>query len=879
MDELEYVENEDGSVDIVQPDQPEAVRGGQFDQNLVETLPSATLSSLASEILELVEIDKSNREARDKQYAEGIRRTGLGDDPPDSAPMPGATNVVHPVLIEACIDYGASVMKEIFPPDGPVKTKILSSNAQDQNIIQKAENKRDFLNWQLTSEIPEYRSALEVMFLQQPLGGSQFLKFWMDSRKKRINVEFVPIDQVYLPSGANDLYSSSRFTISLELTRDEFKSRVNGQMYVDPGLMVPAFTGEESQSEVASNKVEGVETDIYNIDGLRTLYEVYIDYEIEEEIGIAPYIITIDKYNRQIVAIYRNWDGEEDGINRKDWVVEFPFIPWRGSYGIGLYHLIGDLTVAATGALRALLDAAHRNNFPGGLKLKGAGRNSGANVALNPGEFTEIDSTVTDDIRKAVMGLPFNPPSPVLLELLGILVNSAKGVVSVAEEKIKDAGNQMPVGTALALIEQGSKVFSSIHARQHIAQERVLKIIDRLNFENYDPQKQIRVFGKVMVEQEDFRTNSFVAPVSDPNIFSESQRFAQNQAVLQLSTDQSVPWNKIAIYRRMMATMHIENPDELLPAPPRPVSADPITEITAAMSGQQIQAMPQMDHLQHINEELFFLEDPVFGAANPFLVNPGFAVILADIAVHLNFLFQSMRQMSLEFVTNRVVQLQVEMLVTQLGLDQNDAAMQVKQQLSQPQAQNLIYQQARQIFVEQRKSIEPLVQRLTAVKQLVESKAPPQMNPELQIAQLQIAATEKRDQGLLQLKAEEMKSKQIGEIARLTLEQQQQEFEQRMSQWETMLSEQMDRLAQQAAIQRNDDDNRQHQLTELLKNHEDNQTNLMMEQMRQEGLQSRHELTEYMKAQAAKMDLFMESIMSQFHQPKLEEHKPDGSND
>ncbi len=78
-------------------------------------------------------------------------------------------------------------------------------------------------------------------------------------------------------------------------------------------------------------------------------------------------------------------------------------------------------------------------------------------------------------------GLPFNPPSSVLYNLLGWLTDAAKGVVKTSEGRIADAGNNAPVGTTQALIEQGSKVFSSIHARLHRSQAKSLQVLSRIN--------------------------------------------------------------------------------------------------------------------------------------------------------------------------------------------------------------------------------------------------------------------------------------------------------------------------------------------------------------------------------------------------------------
>jgi len=107
--------------------------------------------------------------------------------------------------------------------------------------------------------------------------------------------------------------------------------------------------------------------------------------------------------------------------------------------------------------------------------------------------------------------------------------------VSTSEEKIADVNANAPVGTTQALIEQGAAVFSSIHARLHQSQARVLKILCRLNRWHFDEMRKSDVVADLEISREDFQKNTDVIPVSDPHIFSETQRMAQMQAVLSLA--------------------------------------------------------------------------------------------------------------------------------------------------------------------------------------------------------------------------------------------------------------------------------------------------------------------------------------------------------
>jgi hypothetical protein len=856
MDEVEeleedMVELEDGSVIVPDPDDVDEAREYIHDENLAEFISESKLSSIASELCDLIDKDKEARKDRDMQYEEGIKRTGLGKEAPGGADFEGASDVVHPVLAEACVDYASAAIKEIFPPDGPVKMHYLSTNS-DPAQIEKAENKRDFLNWQLTKQIVEYRSDLEVLLTQQPLGGSQYLKFFYDDSKKRICCEFVPIDKVYLPFSASSFLSAQRFTIVDTITQYELERRTKSGFYRDLNLYPASLMPDETDAERASDKVEGKTESGENVDGDRNIYEVYCYFEVEDDEESLPYIITIDALEERILSIYRNWDMEDLSRQRLEWVVEFPFIPWRGAQGIGLTHLIGSLSAAATGSLRALLDSALINNFPGAIKLKG-GKSSGETIRVGPTEIIELEAPAsTDDIRKLIMPMPYNQPSGVLFQLLGFVVEAARGVVATADEKIADATNQMPVGTTMALIEQGSKVFSAIHARQHAAQARVLEIIHRLNATYFDEEAQVKAFGRILVTREDFLSTNNVVPVSDPNIFSESQRFAQIQGVLQMAQDQSVQWNKHNIYTRLLRLMHVEAPQEFLPPIPQPVSADPITEIIAAMTGQQIQATPDMDHMMHMKEELIYLLDPVFGAANPTLMNPGFQMIMQDVNQHLILLFQQMKVMSYNQATQQV-QSELVQRLSQMPITEEQMQMFMQQQMSQPNVQNYIMQMSAQIFEQQKASLQQLIQMQQQAAELVKTKVPPpQLDPQsqaaLQIAQLQeqnkTQISQLQEQGKMQIASIKDQNEKMELAMKEKIESMKLELD---SLVETQIKPQLETIKNQTELLKNREDNEQKQTTELSKNNDDNQTQILINELRNESATERAILIEEMR--------------------------------
>jgi hypothetical protein len=747
--EQEVIELEDGSVVVNFIPTKSPKEAPEFYANLAETFDDSVLQSLAVEYLDLIDVDRESRKNRDKQYEEGLRRTGLGKDAPGGATFDGASKVVHPVMAEACVDFAASASKELLPPDGIVKSNIKGNAEREKEDT--AARKVDFINWQLTEQVPEYRDEMEQLLTQLPLGGSQFLKWRFDTEQKRPTCEWVAIDNIYLPYASTNFYTSPRVTEVQDITEDTFLQRVEAGIYrdIDTEYSSDAPLTEQTGAQKANNKIEGKEDPSKNIDGLRRVYEITcfmrLDDDEETDGRRAPYIMTIDETTSKVVALYRNWECNDEKLEKLDWYVEFKFIPWRGAYAIGLPHLIGGLSAALTGALRALLDAAHINNSQTLLKLKG-GRIGGQSDRIEPTQVVEIEGAPgVDDVRKLAMPMPFNQPSSVLFNLLDWLTTAAKGVVTTSEEKIGEATNNMPVGTAQALIEQGAKVFSAIHARLHRSQAKSLAIISRLNHWYLD---EMDNQSGTEIEVRDFAYNNDVRPVSDPNIFSETQRVAQNQALLQMATSAPPGMFDIrAVYRRVLGQLKIPAIEEVLPNPLGAKESNPALENVAMTMGRPAAAYPDQDHLAHIKIHLEYANNPAYGG-NP-VVGPVFAPqALQHIKQHLTLHYlQSMRS----FVAQAEGGRDTLELHTEKPLD-------LEAQQALAIASQLVGQESQQ-------TIGPYLQQIQALAQKVQQAQEAQ--------QQQAANADPTAQVILKTQMAETQRKQAESQARMQLEQQQ----------------------------------------------------------------------------------------------------------
>lgn len=741
-EDMDVEDTEDGGAIIRLENAQDAEDKKAHFANIVDEVDQGMLDDAVTDLLDKIGKDKEARQKRDKLYEEGLRRTGLGDDAPGGAQFTGANKVVHPMLVEACVDFSARFMKEIFPPGGPVKSKVLGQ--VDPEKLDKARRKSEFMNWQSTEQMTEFRGELEQLSTQLPLGGGQYLKLMWSPQWKRPASEFIAIDDIYLPFSATNFYSAERKTHVQYVTKAEFNRRVKAGMYIDINLGSPGDV-EFSAASKANNKIEGREESSYNEDGLRTIFEIYTHLDFGD--GMEPYIISIDKPTSKAIGLYRNWELLDERRKELDWIVEFPFVPWRGAYPIGLTHMIGGLSGAATGALRALLDSAHIQNIPTLLKLKGGP--GGQTINLQPTEVVELEGgALVDDVRKLAMPLPFNGPSPTLFQLLGFLVDAGKGVVQTSFEKLSDQNANAPVGTTLALIEQGMVVFSSIHSRLHSSMARVFKILHRINSAYLTEEDIEAMDAGLEIKPEDFDGPMDIIPVSDPAIFSEAQRFAQVQAVLQRSAVLPQMYDLRKVEEMFLRNLKL-SPDDVLQPEPGQDDVDPVSENVAASMGRPVYVLPKQDHVAHLQTHLAFLKSPLFGS-NPALIKTYIYPMAQHLRDHLlNFYLTQAHE--------AVSRAEKEKLI------EADAEQQVRVIL---QVQQVIEQQ-----------MGAFAQELAQIDQMAQQFAPqPPMPPDnsIQVAQMnnqvQQAALQQRaqsDQARLQL--EQQKAAQDAQLKQAAL--------------------------------------------------------------------------------------------------------------
>ena len=573
------------------------------DANLAELIDETELGNIASELTGFYEDDLSSREDWEQAYKKGLDLLGLKYDE-RSQPFQGASGVTHPLLSESVTQFQAQAYKELLPAGGPVRTQVIGEVTKEKE--DQAQRVQEFMNYQIMHVMEEFDPDLDQMLFYLPLSGSTFKKIYYDASLGRAVSKFVPSDDLVVPYNAVNLEQAERVTHVIKKSENEVRKLQVTGFYRDVDIQV---VNNQNDVEEKERALSGVRKVGYSDDEY-TLLEVHANLDIpgfEREDGIkVPYIVTIDEGSGKILSIYRNYSEEDDKLRKTQYFVHYKFLPGLGFYGLGLIHMLGGLSRTATAALRQLIDAGTLANLPAGFKARGLRIRDDDNP-IQPGEFRDVDAP-SGDLRAGLLPLPYKGADPTLFQLLGFVVQAGKEFATVADQKIGDSvAANAPVGTTMALMERGMRVMSAIHKRLHYAQKIEFKLLAKIFSESLDPSYPYDVVGGVQsIKTADFSEKIDILPVSDPTIFSMSQRVTLAQTQLQLAQAAPQMHNLYEAYRRMYQAMGVQNVDAILPVPTPPQPQDPGIENGSALLGKPIQAFRNQNHMAHIDSHRAF---------------------------------------------------------------------------------------------------------------------------------------------------------------------------------------------------------------------------------------------------------------------------------
>lgn len=604
----------DGSVTItIGPPAALPKKTKDFGDNLAELLDNAELGALAEKILLGIEQDIQSRHNWLENMSRGISLLGLEMKSPAGAattgasPAEGTSTVDHPLLLEAVLRFQANARGELLPADGPVKVRNDGEPGTLGDRLAEALEKD--MNHYLTKVAKEYYPDTDRMLLLTGFSGIGFKKGYHCPIKRRPVIQSINAQDLIVSNAATDIDNSGRITHRIRMGPSTMKRMQLLGAYKDIRLSTPGTPTLRDPVEQKIDQVQGIApaTYIEPSDQDRELYECYCEIEVpgfEHEIdgdktGLPlPYKVTIDRDDRTILEIRRNWEEDDTFCLPRNRIVAYVFIPGLGFYGIGLLNILGNATKAVTAAWRLMIDAGMFSNFPGFLYIKSLAKQLTNQFRVPPGGGMPIDTTGAD-IRSSIMPLPYKDPSAVFIQLIENVVSTAQRVGGTAEMQVGEGKQDAPVGTTLAMVEQATKLMSAVHKRMHQAQGAEFDMLKQMLMEDpsalWRHNKKSKVLSMLIKEAgqqsvvdqeqsaEDRHNALFLAaladveliPRADPNTSSQTERYLKVVAMRQMAMTPNSNLDLNKIDEHAFYVMGVNDYESFLKPPPDPNAPPP----------------------------------------------------------------------------------------------------------------------------------------------------------------------------------------------------------------------------------------------------------------------------------------------------------------
>jgi hypothetical protein len=638
-DGIAVTEQVDGSVVIdLNPDKNTAEPDeANFFRNLANEIGDEELGRIASELLTGIDLDEQSRKDWLQTRATGIRLLGLkleeprGDIGTTSAPLEGMSTIRHPLLLEATIRFQATARGELLPASGPVKVRNDLPQRPDAPVpppvpgmpapppaigdnggppLAPEGDKMDELgaalekdmNHYLTVTATEYIPDTDRMLFYIGFGGDGFKKVYNCPLRRRPVSESVDAEDIIVSNAATDIRNCGRVTHKIKMRPSVLRRMQILGEYRDVSLAPPNPATQVNVVDQAKASVGGYKPQPQQPkDAEYEVLECYCELDLAQfapeqfkDKGLPlPYAVTIERNSRQVLCVRRNWDENDEQCLAKQFFVQFPFIRGLGFYGLGLIHILGNVTMALTAIWRIMIDNGMFSNFPGFLFAKQAGRQNTNQIRVPPGGGFPVDVPPSGDIRSAFMPLPYKETGQAFTALASHIEEVGQRLGQTAELNIGEGKQDVPVGTTMALIEQATKIMDSVHKRLHAAQaeefgllkERFKEDPEAFWRHNRKPTRKWTAdqFTEALEQRE-------LVPVADPNNPTSLHRIAKATIIDMLVTKYPQDMDRRNALKRIMRIADIDADGLMNDKPADPPPDARIEAIKAKAQAEQMKA-------------------------------------------------------------------------------------------------------------------------------------------------------------------------------------------------------------------------------------------------------------------------------------------------
>ena len=482
IDDDEIAEGEAAPAEEQKPHPLEQLQAWADSANIAGELTEDIRSQIAARVIDEYTIDKSSR-ADWENEARLAMEAVLQKAEVKNYPFQHASNIKYPILTSAALQFGARSYPAMVPGDRIVKVKVVGPDPMGLKQA-RADRVSLHMSYQLTKQMDGWEDETDMMCHQLPVLGDGFKKIYRDVENGRNCSDFVSAMNVVVNQNTKSLRDVPRITHEIELYPYQIEERIRGETFLD-------FEYGSSGGTGGIPKPDGTTDSLNDTDAPHVFLEQHRFEDLDGDGLREPWIFTVHKDSGKCVRVVANYNLDkarvrDDGvivrIPRRDYFVHFPFLPDPngGFYGIGFGRLLRAIGEATNTALNQIFDAAHLQNAGGGFLGSGMNlKKAEMRIAMNEWKQLNVPGK---NIRDAIVPHNFPGPSPVLFQILGLLIDAGKSISNVQDILTGEASAQtMQPTTLLALIEQGLKVFTSIIKRLFRSMAREFAMLYELN--------------------------------------------------------------------------------------------------------------------------------------------------------------------------------------------------------------------------------------------------------------------------------------------------------------------------------------------------------------------------------------------------------------
>lgn len=510
------------------------------------------LGKLGKQVCEGYDLDKRSRAEWEKRSSDAMD-LALQVAKETSWPWANAANVKLPLITTAAIQFHARAYPAIVPGQLIVKG-MPQGEDPDGSKMERGDRIGKHMSYQVLEEMPNWEEDMDKLLLNVSIVGCAFKKTFFDRVVGANRSEMVTANNLVVNHRTKNLTDARRITEEVMLYENDIEERMRAGTFRRSELELKKFAEDD--------------------DPAHEFLEQHTWYDLDQDGYREPYICVVHKESKKVVRITARFEAagvsvdDEGNVTKivpEHYYTKFSLIPNPdgGFYDIGLGYLLNPLNETANSVMNQMLDAGTLQNTGGGFVGRGL-RLKGGPIRFAPGEYIPVDAKGAA-IKENIVPMTFPGPSPVLFQLLGLLIDMTKDVASVKDVLSGESvpANQ-PATTTLALIDQGLKVFVAIYKRLHRSLGQEFTKLYRLNGLFLEPEAYFR-FQDVpqQILLQDYRAGDMdIRPVTDPSVVAGPLKLIKAQALMALV---GRGLNDGEIYRRYLEAIEIPNYEDILP--------------------------------------------------------------------------------------------------------------------------------------------------------------------------------------------------------------------------------------------------------------------------------------------------------------------------